>query len=126
MCVKTKVFGRFKFCQKYPRKTLYCLCSIYIRVNVGNSPEPEHIFIDACNHDRFDPTFKHHLEFRSFYESVDHVYDNVNCSQNVPNNDNWDDIPLSLNHFKCARIKSPCNRYLVRNYIFQRLHFFVA
>lgn len=119
MFLLKKVFGRFKFCQKYPRKTLYCLCSIYIRVNVANSPE--HIFIDACDHDRFDPTFKPNLEFRSFYESVDDIYDNVDCSQDVPtSSNNWDGIPLSLSHFKCAKIKSPCNRYLVRSYIFQK------
>lgn len=91
------------------------MCSLYIRVNNDDDDDPKTIFIDACRYNFGSDTPSNPiLKFHSLNNSD--AINNVDCSHNVTgeNDNNWNKIPISLGYFKCARIISECNRYLVK------------
>lgn len=56
------------------------------------------------------------MEFRYFKNNHDLEFEFLDCSTNITNEDDaeeWKKVPISFDHFKCAKLDSPCNRYMV-------------
>ena len=103
------VMSKFRPCF-HSEKSHYCTCSLYIRVN---NADPHFAFIDICNED--DDAIEN-LKFRFFKDPSIKDYPPLNCNKKIndPDNENeWKNIPISFNYFKCAKLESECNKYMV-------------
>jgi len=115
--------SQYRLC-RYTNKIKYCACSLYVRVN---NTDPHFAFIDFCQ--GVDGSMED-LKFKHFKHPRDKVYPKLNCGAVVrdPNNDNeWKDVPVSFNYFKCAKLTSACNDYAVTLFIlfFDASNYFV-
>ena len=96
---------------RYSYKKEYCVCSLYIRVNNTN---PHFAFIDFC---KMENETAHALQFRHFQRPNSSYYPNLDCNTRIrdPNNDQeWNNVPVSFTYFKCAKLVSSCNNYVVK------------
>ena len=90
---------------------MFCICGLYLRVN---KDDPQVAYIDICD--------KRNLRRSKFqyYNKQTHsnkeLYKDLNCNKTIydENDDGqWAQIPTSFNHFKCAKLNSPCESYVV-------------
>ena len=111
--------SQYRLC-RYTNKKEYCSCSLYIRVN---NTDPHFAFIDFCQAE--DGSLEH-LKFKHFKHPSDEDYPTLDCDTVVrdPNNENeWKDVPVSFKYFKCAKLASICNNYVVTFILFNGLFF---
>jgi hypothetical protein len=90
---------------------MFCVCGLYLRIN---KDDPKVAFIDICD--------KRNLRDRSkfqFYNKETHPnrnYTDLDCSKTIKDDNNetqWNKIPTSFNNFKCAKINTGCESYVV-------------
>lgn len=116
-----QVYSKYRPCQN-SFKVQYCTCSLYIRVNKTN---PHFAFIDFCSSSVMSPPV---LEFR-YYQDVEQIeYPKLDCSVKIKNSYDeaeWNKVPTSFNYFKCAKLDSFCNTYIVNYAILINLSFFL-
>lgn len=104
------VYSQYRPCQK-TSKIEYCACSLYIRVN---DQDPHYAFIDFCSSSIFDPPILH---FRQYKDVNQTPYSTLDCSYVIRDPDNqmeWNNVNVTFDYFKCAKLDAPCDTYIIR------------
>ena len=95
------------------KKTSYCTCGMYMRVNKNN---PHYVYIDFCEARKTD---RRNLNLKYYNQTMfeNETFLDLNCSQRITNEndlDEWSRVPLENKHFKCANVSSEfCQTFVV-------------
>ena len=96
---------------------MFCVCGLYLRLNEPNNTRVA--FIDVCN----NKYLRERSKFQFYNKELHSIkfYQDLDCNSTINDDSNqneWAGIPISFDHFQCAKLNSPCESYVVRYYYY--------